>query len=153
MTAQHCVINIVWIAAGWGERSFCSDFASIPSCAAARGTALVCVSAMLSAAAGDTQEAEVVSRQVSAMQLPFKKGWETLSLKLRNICANWHVKTAVVTPPHISVRTLRQKMKTWDHRYPGLHLPVCDSQQIRWELGLIWQKHCLPVPWEKAEGF
>lgn len=78
MTAQHCVINIIQIAAG---RSFPSDFPSAPHGAAARETALVCVSATSAATAGDMWEAEVMSQQVSAMQLPFKKGWETAFFK------------------------------------------------------------------------
>lgn len=78
MTVQHWVINIIQIVAG---RSFPSDFPSAPRGTAARETALVCVSATSAATAGDMWEAEVVSQQVSAMQLPFEKGWETAFFK------------------------------------------------------------------------
>jgi len=87
MTAGHCAINIARIAAGGGERSFPSSFPRAPSCAASRSTALVCVSAMLSAAAGDSREAEVLSRQASAKQLPVKQRWETSSFKTeKHLC-------------------------------------------------------------------
>lgn len=78
MTAQHCVINFVQIAAG---KSFPSDFPSAPHSAAAQGSAVVCVSATSAATAGDMWEAEVMSKQVSAVQLSFKKGWETAFFK------------------------------------------------------------------------
>lgn len=60
MTAQHCVISFVQIAAG---KSFPSDFPSAPHGTAAQGTALVCVSATSAATAGAMWEAEVMSQQ------------------------------------------------------------------------------------------
>lgn len=78
MTARHCVINFVQIAAG---KSFPSDFPSAPHSAPAQGSAVVCVSATSAATARDMWEAEVMSKQVSAVQLPFKKGWETAFFK------------------------------------------------------------------------
>lgn len=78
MTTQHCIISFVQIASG---KSFPSNFPSAPHGAAAQGTVLVCVSATSAATAGDMWEAEVMSQQVSAMLLPFKKGWEIAFFK------------------------------------------------------------------------
>lgn len=47
-----------------------------------------------------------------------RKGGKHLSLKLRNVCASWHVKTAVVAPPHISAQNLRQKNVNWRPQIP-----------------------------------